>query len=87
MAEQYPLKPTEYEPFIDGDKIRRERLKKGLTQKQVGEAVDVTDVTINRIEKGTLDNATIRLGWRLAQYFRPLPAKFDAKRQKHATWN
>jgi len=35
-----------------GERIRKARLAKGLTQKQLAEILNVTDATVNRYEKG-----------------------------------
>ncbi|MBT1278919.1 helix-turn-helix transcriptional regulator [Thermoanaerobacter sp. CM-CNRG TB177] len=35
-----------------GERIRKARLAKGLTQKQLAEMLNITDATVNRYEKG-----------------------------------
>lgn len=35
-----------------GDRIRKARLAKGLTQKQLAEMLNITDATVNRYERG-----------------------------------
>lgn len=64
-------------------RIRELRGKKGLTQEQLAEMVDVTRQTILFLEKGKY-NPSLRLAWNIARVFdKPIEEvfSFDDERQ------
>jgi len=45
-------KPFDFEPKTLGEQIKKERLKRGLSQKEVGALLGVTSFTVLNWEKG-----------------------------------
>ncbi|MDR1705158.1 MAG: helix-turn-helix domain-containing protein [Clostridiales bacterium] len=51
-----------------GDKLREQRKKKGLTQKELGEAIGVTRATLNNYERG-FSHPAHSVYFKIAEYF------------------
>jgi len=61
--------PRIEQKLVINNRIQEFRNKKGLTQQDLAEAVDVTRATIIALEKGSY-NPSLELAFRIAKYFK-----------------